>query len=98
MHTRYILFFRSVSRLTVRRYFFVERVVSVWNSLSFTVHCTSLAPFKHTVTHLNLNDFLDVLCFFMSAVCLARPGCFHSSRILLGKYNDGDDKRSVVTW
>ena len=49
-----------VAKLNARRYFFSNRVVPIWNSLpSELILSPSVQSFKHKLTHINLNKFLN---------------------------------------
>jgi len=43
---------------TVRSSFFAQRVINVWNSLSFSVDFSTLSAFKRSLQRVNLNKFL----------------------------------------
>ena len=46
-------------RLDVKKYFFCNRVINVWNSLpNDVVCCTSLSSFKYKLKDVNFQPFL----------------------------------------
>jgi len=57
LHFTYLLTYLQCSR-SLRLMFFIERIISLWNSLPPTINFTFLATFKHTIGCVDFSMFL----------------------------------------